>query len=47
MQALLADPTFADVAFEVDGEEVRAHRSILSARSPTFKAMFTRYAPLA
>lgn len=41
MQALLVDPTFADVTFEVDGEEVRAHRSILSARSPTFKAMFT------
>lgn len=41
MKTLLADPTFADVTFEVDGEEVRAHRSILSARSPTFKAMFT------
>jgi hypothetical protein len=42
MQALLVDPTFADVTFEVDEEEVRAHRSILSTRSPTSKAMFTR-----
>ena len=39
--ALLKDARFADVAFLVDGEEVRAHRSILAARSEVFHKMFT------
>lgn len=43
MKSLLKDTTFADVTFEVEGQEVKAHRNILSARSPSFKAMFTRY----
>jgi hypothetical protein len=45
---MLNDPTFADVTFELEnGEQISAHRSILSARSPTFKAMFTRCMPAA
>ncbi|KAG2537979.1 BTB/POZ and MATH domain-containing protein 2-like [Panicum virgatum] len=35
---LLATEDGADVKFEVDGETFRAHRYILAARSPVFKA---------
>lgn len=35
---LLSSGEGADVAFEVEGETVMAHRSILAARSPVFKA---------
>jgi hypothetical protein len=42
MSALLDDQLFADVTFVVEGQEVRAHRAILSARCLTFRAMFTR-----
>ena len=34
------DHQFKDVILEVDGQEIRAHKSHLSARSPVFKAMF-------
>ncbi|CAO2149772.1 unnamed protein product [Urochloa humidicola] len=35
---LLSSGEGADVVFEVDGETLTAHRSILAARSPVFKA---------
>ena len=38
--ALLADGTLADVSFAVDGRRFEAHRCVLAARSPYFKAMF-------
>ena len=31
MEALLADPTFADVTFDVGGTQITAHRPVLSA----------------
>ena len=37
---LLQDMSRADVAFAVDGGIVRAHRLILAARSPYFRALF-------
>lgn len=43
-EKLLNEPRFADVSFQVVGDDDRepllAHRNILSARSPVFKAMF-------
>jgi speckle-type POZ protein len=39
--SLLEDTSFADVTFVLEGDEVKAHRNVLAARSPTFKAMFT------
>ncbi|KAL6658822.1 hypothetical protein ACP70R_002862 [Stipagrostis hirtigluma subsp. patula] len=36
--ALLRTPETADVAFTVQGESFRAHRIVLAARSPVFKA---------
>ncbi|BBI30279.1 BTB/POZ domain-containing protein [Acanthamoeba castellanii medusavirus] len=41
METLLENRLFADVVFDVAGEEVHAHRAILSARCETFRAMFT------
>jgi speckle-type POZ protein len=32
------DATFGDVTFEVDGETFQAHKLVLAARSPVFKA---------
>ena len=37
---LLEEGLFADVTFEVAGEQITAHRSILAARSTYFRAMF-------
>ena len=37
---LLEDPTRADVTFAVGGQRIRAHRSILAARSEHFRARF-------
>jgi hypothetical protein len=34
-------PSFADVVLEVDGVSLHAHRSVLSARSPVFRAAFS------
>ena len=34
------DDHLADVTFEVDGKFIQAHKSLLSARSPVFRAMF-------
>mmetsp|Transcript_75130 Transcript_75130/g.242921 ORF Transcript_75130/g.242921 Transcript_75130/m.242921 type:complete len:546 (-) Transcript_75130:315-1952(-) len=40
MAALYADLSLADVSFVVNGQEVKAHRCILSARSVYFRTMF-------
>lgn len=37
---LLANGTFADVEFDVDGHVIKAHRCVLSARSHHFARMF-------
>lgn len=37
---LLADPKFSDVTLVAEGLQYKAHKSILSARSPVFSAMF-------
>jgi len=39
--SLLGDEESADVAFDVEGETILAHRCILAARCETFKAMFS------
>ena len=36
---LFLDPQFSDVVLLCQGEEIRAHRVILSTRSPVFRAM--------
>ena len=41
MNALRSEGTFCDVVIVVDGQEFPVHKSILSAASPYFKAMFT------
>ena len=41
MEAMLEDPTFADVTFDVSGTCITAHRAVLCARSEYFKAMLT------
>jgi hypothetical protein len=40
LSALVADPEFADVRFVAEGRAIVAHRFILEARCPYFKAMF-------
>ena len=37
---LIGDTTMADVTFAVDGQRFPAHRCVLAARSPFFRAMF-------
>lgn len=39
--SLLEDDTFADFTFNVHGREFKAHKNLLSAASPVFRAMFT------
>jgi speckle-type POZ protein len=41
LASLLESGVGADVAFEVDGERMAAHKIILQARSPVFKALLT------
>ena len=41
LNALRTEGTFCDVVIVVDGEEFPVHKSVLSAASPYFKAMFT------
>lgn len=42
LEHMLADEDSSDVTIEAaDGEKIKAHRFILSARSPVFKAMFS------
>ena len=38
--AAAVDKVLTDVEFLIDGESISAHRSLLSARSPVFAAMF-------
>ncbi len=41
---MMTDPTFADVAFRLEGKEpIKAHKFILCARSRHFASMFSRY----
>jgi len=40
---LTEDQEFTDVVFQCRDGEVRAHKAILAARSPQFRAMFTRF----
>lgn len=40
LRRLLSDESYADVCFEVDGEKLRAHVAILSARCDYFRRMF-------
>ena len=40
-QALYEDASAADVVLHVRGQEIPAHRSVLMARSPAFRAMLT------
>ena len=37
---LLKEGKYSDVSIKVDGIEIKAHKAILSARSPVFNAMF-------
>ena len=39
-ESLLTDGKFTDVVLLVDGTELKAHKSILAARSKVFAAMF-------
>ena len=41
MEAMLQDPTFADVRFDVSGTSITAHRAVLCARSEYFRTMLT------
>jgi len=41
MESLVGNAIFSDVAFEVDGETIPAHKNVLCARSSVFKSMFT------
>ena len=41
LNALRTEGTFCDVVIVVDGQEFPVHKSVLSAASPYFKAMFT------
>ena len=41
MDAMLEDPTFADVTFDVSGTCITAHRAVLGARSEYFRTMLT------
>ena len=40
---MLADKTFSDVTFLVDGEHVTAHRAILAARCAYFRTMLSSH----
>ncbi|KAI3898082.1 hypothetical protein MKW92_041876, partial [Papaver armeniacum] len=40
LKGLLQSKIGSNITFQVGNEEFRAHRSILAARSPVFKAMF-------
>lgn len=40
LQGMFENQEFSDVTFSVQGREFRAHKVILAARSPVFKAMF-------
>ncbi|XP_026458856.1 BTB/POZ and MATH domain-containing protein 3-like [Papaver somniferum] len=40
LRRLLKSEIGSDITFQVAGEEFRAHKSILAARSPVFKSMF-------
>ncbi|GIY60099.1 TD and POZ domain-containing protein 3 [Caerostris extrusa] len=42
MEQLLREKILCDVTLQVGSEEFPAHKAILVARSPVFKAMFTR-----
>ncbi|GIX92626.1 speckle-type POZ protein [Caerostris extrusa] len=42
MEQLLREKILCDVTLQVGSEEFPAHKAILAARSPVFKAMFTR-----
>lgn len=41
MHSLFQDQLFSDVAFNVQGVQIPAHKAILAARCEQFKAMFT------
>ena len=41
LNTLRTEGTFCDVVIVVDGQEFPVHKSVLSAASPYFKAMFT------
>jgi len=38
--AMLEKTKFADITFAIQGEEIKAHKSVLAARSPYFRNMF-------
>ncbi|KAI3917909.1 hypothetical protein MKW98_000143 [Papaver atlanticum] len=40
LKGLLETEVGSDITFHIGSEEIRAHKSILAARSPVFKAMF-------
>ncbi|GBN99372.1 hypothetical protein AVEN_145478-1 [Araneus ventricosus] len=42
LKSMLDDGTLFDVSLHIGSEVIRAHKNILSARSPVFRAMFTR-----
>jgi hypothetical protein len=41
MEAMLEDPRFADVVFDVKHEKITAHKAVLASRSGYFNAMFS------
>lgn len=40
MKTLLEDKMFSDLTLVVEGEEIKAHKAILAARSPRFRKLF-------
>nr|CAB3266537.1 speckle-type POZ protein B [Phallusia mammillata] len=40
LQSLLDQSSFTDCIFSVDGNEYKAHKAVVAARSPVFRAMF-------